>query len=81
MNKKVLFKEIMLVITTIIWGLGFIAQSIGGKSLDAFTFNFSRNVVASLFLLIVVLINNSIKKKKNIEQEPLDKKGKINLIL
>ncbi|MBR4237034.1 DMT family transporter [bacterium] len=80
MNKKVLFKEIMLVITTIIWGLGFIAQSIGGKSLDAFTFNFSRNVVASLFLLIVVLINNLIKKKKNIEQEPLDKKGKINLI-
>ena len=80
MNKKVLFKEIMLVITTIIWGLGFIAQSIGDKSLDAFTFNFSRNVVASLFLLIVVLINNSIKKKKNIEQEPLDKKGKINLI-
>ena len=80
MNKKVLFKEIMLVITTIIWGLGFIAQSIGGKSLDAFTFNFSRNVVASLFLLIVVLINNLIKKKKNIEQKPLDKKEKINLV-
>lgn len=71
----------MLVITTIIWGLGFIAQSIGGKSVDAFTFNFSRNVVASLFLLIVVLINNKIKKKKNKEIVVHNKKEKIHLVL
>lgn len=79
MNKKVLIKEMMLVITTIIWGLGFIAQSIGGAIIDAFTFNFSRNVVASLFLLIIVFINNLLKKKKN-EVKTLDKKEKLNLV-
>ena len=80
MNKRTLFKEILLVITTIIWGLGFIAQRIGGENLDAFSFNFSRNVVASLFLLIVLFISHIIKKKKQIENTKFNKEEKVRLI-
>ena len=62
MTKRIVFKEVLLVLTTIIWGLGFIAQSIGGEYLDAFSFNLFRNIVATIFLLGFIFIQRIIKK-------------------
>ena len=45
----------MLLATSLIWGAAFIAQSIGMDSIDAFTFNGVRSVLAVLALLPVVL--------------------------
>ena len=61
MKKKVLFKEFVLIIVTIIWGGGFIFQSLGGKLLSPFTLNFLRSILASVFLFVLILINKPLK--------------------
>ena len=49
---------ILLLITAIIWGSSFVAQEIGMKSIDAFTFTGIRTTLGALILLPVVLILN-----------------------
>ena len=49
---------ILLLITAIIWGSSFVAQSIGMRSIDAFTFTGIRTVLGMLFLLPFMLIIN-----------------------
>lgn len=69
MKKSILFKEFLLLIVTIIWGLAFVFQSIGGKQIDTYTLNFLRNLVASIFLFFVCLISLFIKKKNKTYQK------------
>jgi len=66
MKAKTIISEILLVIVTILWGLGFVAQSIGGKYLDVFSFNFCRNIVATVFIGLFALGIFIYRKKKNI---------------
>ena len=49
---------ILLLITAIIWGTSFVAQSIGMESVDAFTFTGIRTTLGMLFLLPFTLIIN-----------------------
>ena len=49
---------IFLLITAIIWGSSFVAQSIGMQSIDAFTFTGIRTTLGVLFLLPFTLIIN-----------------------
>ena len=49
---------ILLLITAIIWGSSFVAQSIGMQSIDAFTFTGIRTALGMLFLLPFTLIIN-----------------------
>ena len=49
---------ILLLITAIIWGSSFVAQSIGMESVDAFTFTGIRTFLGMLFLLPFTLIIN-----------------------
>lgn len=53
MSKK-LKGNLMLLFAAFIWGASFVAQISGTKEIGAFTFNFSRNIVAgfSLFVLL-----------------------------
>lgn len=46
--------NLMLLTTALIWGSSFVAQISGAKEIGAFTFNFSRNVVAGLSLLLLI---------------------------
>ena len=46
---------ILLVLTALIWGSSFVAQSIGIESVDAFTFMALRTILGSLILLPIVL--------------------------
>ena len=48
----------LLLITAIIWGSSFVAQSIGMRSIDAFTFTGIRTALGMLFLLPFTLIIN-----------------------
>ena len=54
-----------------IWGSAFVAQSIGGDSLGAFTFNAARSLIAAVFLIPCIFV---IKK---IEKDPVKKQIKI----
>lgn len=49
---------ILLLITAIVWGSSFVAQEIGMKSIDAFTFTGIRTALGAIALLPVVLIVN-----------------------
>ena len=49
---------ILLLITAIVWGSSFVAQSIGMQSIDAFTFTGIRTALGMLFLLPFTLIIN-----------------------
>ena len=49
---------ILLLITAIVWGSSFVAQEIGMKSIDAFTFTGIRTALGAVALLPIVLIVN-----------------------
>ncbi len=57
MNRKT--KQIVLpLLTALIWGSAFVAQKGGAEVLDAFSFNWTRSLVAALGLLVLVRVLN-----------------------
>ncbi|MBR3143019.1 MAG: DMT family transporter [Clostridiales bacterium] len=58
MRRTKLSGIILLLLTSIIWGSSFVAQSIGMQSIDAFTFTGIRTLLGMLFLLPFTLIIN-----------------------
>ena len=58
--------ELLLFLTSFIWGFAFIAQKLGSDYIPPFTFNFLRNLTAGLFLLIYVFVRkNKTREKMN----------------
>lgn len=55
--------NLMLLFTAFIWGISFVAQISGTKEIEAFTFNFSRNIVAGFSLLALIQFWPYIMKK------------------
>ena len=51
MNSKAMRSNLMLLLTAFIWGVAFVAQSVGMDYVGPFTFNSVRNFVAALVLL------------------------------
>lgn len=49
---------LILLLTAFIWGVAFVAQTSASDVVGAFTFNGTRSVLATLFLLLVVLFRN-----------------------
>lgn len=56
---------IILLITAIIWGSAFVAQSMGSNYVDPFTFNGLRFTIAGIVLLIASFFIKQINIKKN----------------
>lgn len=65
MNRFVLRQSLILFLTACIWGLGFIAQSVGMDYVEPFTFTAARNVLAFLVLLPYILATDKIKQKND----------------
>lgn len=63
MSKKIR-GNLMLLSTALIWGVAFVAQISGTENIGTFTFNFSRNIVAGLSLLILIQVWPYIMKKQ-----------------
>ncbi len=53
---------IMLLVSAVIWGFSYVAQSKGMQSVGPFTFNTSRSIIACIFLLLTFVI---FKKTSN----------------
>ena len=66
-EKKRKFREmkgnILLLITALIWGSAFVAQSVGMEHIGAFTFQCTRSLVGSAVLVPVFLIKDAAKKR------------------
>lgn len=56
MNKKALRGNLLLLLTAMIWGSAFVAQRVGGESVQPFTFNSVRSLLSALVLLPVILL-------------------------
>ncbi|MDU7163098.1 MAG: DMT family transporter [Anaerococcus vaginalis] len=60
--------DLLLLLTSFIWGFAFIAQKLGSDFIEPFAFNFLRNIVAGIFLL-VYLKTRPKKKNKKIDKD------------
>ena len=54
---------VMLMLTALIWGSSFVAQSVGMESVEAFTFNGIRTLMGAVVLLPFILIRDKIQGK------------------
>lgn len=59
--------DLLLLLTAFIWGSAFVAQKVGAD-IGTFTFNGVRTFVGGLSLIPVIIILNSMSKKKNSEK-------------
>ena len=84
-NAKKTRNSILLVITATIWGLAFVAQSVGGKEAGAFTFNGIRSILGGIVLIPYILVTDRMAMKKagnNSDNSELkDKKDRKTLII
>lgn len=72
MNIVKLRSSLLLLLTAVVWGMGFVSQSAGSDSMGAFTFTSARSILACLALIPVIAIiraRTPAEKKK-----PIDKK-------
>lgn len=63
-NKKILFKEFLLVLTTFIWGFAFVFQDMAMQFISPYTFNMLRSFIGATFVLLFFAIIKMIQKKK-----------------
>ena len=65
MNKFILRQSLILFLTASIWGLGFIAQSVGMDYVEPFTFTAARNILAVFTLIPYIIITDKMKQKND----------------
>ena len=72
MNKTKLKGNLTLLLTAIIWGTSFIAQSLGMESISPSSFIGVRCILGATVLVPVILIIDRIKKKKGERVQPIN---------
>ncbi len=80
MNTKKLFGNLTLLVTALIWGSAFVAQSSGMDYVGPWTFLATRSILGCVFLLPVILVMD-MSKKKNGTYKKTSKKEKKFLVL
>lgn len=68
-------KSLILLLTAFIWGVAFVAQSVGGDAVGCFTFNGVRSFIGALVLIPVIFFLDRQKKKELGEEKFLKQKG------
>ena len=67
--------SLLLLLTAFIWGVAFVAQSVGGEAVGCFTFNGVRSLIGAVVLLPVIYFLDAQKKKELGEEMFLEQKG------
>lgn len=73
--KKEQMKNSLLLLTAFIWGVAFVAQSVGGEAVGCFTFNGVRSLIGAIVLIPVIFFLDGQKKKELGEEKFLEQKG------
>jgi drug/metabolite transporter (DMT)-like permease len=81
MNKKALRADLLLLLTSCIWGLAFTAQRTGMEYVGPFTFNAIRFAMGSISLLPLIFFLNAKRKKEKSAEEDAQPKASLKLIL
>ncbi len=77
MKKQQLINSLLLLLTAIIWGVAFTAQSEAGETIEAFTFTAVRSIIGGIVLLPVIAI---FGKKQPADKETRRKENKTLII-
>lgn len=64
----------LLLLTAFIWGVAFVAQSVGMDYVGPLTFNASRFIIGAVFLIPCIAFLDMLKKKESVDSEPQNKK-------
>ena len=56
MNKTQVRNSFLLLLTAIIWGSAFVAQSVGMEHVEPFTFTFTRSIIGGVVLIPVIVL-------------------------
>lgn len=56
MNKTQIRNSFLLLLTAIIWGSAFVAQSVGMEYVEPFTFTFTRSIIGGIVLIPVIAL-------------------------
>ncbi len=67
--------SLLLLLTAFIWGVAFVAQSVGGEAVGCFTFNGVRSLIGAAVLIPVIYFLDAQKKKELGEEKFLAQKG------
>ena len=67
--------SLLLLLTSFIWGVAFVAQSVGGEAVGCFTFNGVRSLIGAFVLIPVICFLDNQKKKELGEEKFLEQKG------
>ncbi len=74
-TKKKIIHSLLLILTALIWGVAFVAQSKGGDAVGPYTFNTVRSFIGGLSLIPVILVLDKMKlspkKPKNKEEQKI----------
>lgn len=81
MKTEQLKKSLLLLLTAFIWGVAFVAQSVGGEQVGCFTFNGVRSLIGAAVLLPVIFFLDVRKKKELGEKEFQAQKGDLKTLL
>ena len=75
MQQKTQLKGVLiLLLTAIIWGTSFVAQSVGMEDVDAFTFQGVRTLIGAVVLLPFIFVKDKLEAKGMTEQQKIDRK-------
>ncbi len=69
MNKEKIIGNLLLLLTSIIWGSAFVAQRIGMDFVGPFTFNGARFVLSALVLIPVIFFMNRGRRRTAAEED------------
>ena len=72
---------LLLFLTAFIWGVAFVAQSVGGEQVGCFTFNGVRSLIGAVVLLPVIAFLDGQKKRELGEKEFQAQKGDFKTLL
>lgn len=73
--------SLLLLLTSFIWGVAFVAQSVGGEAVGCFTFNGVRSLIGAAVLLPVIFFLDKQKKKELGEEKFPEQKGDLKTLL
>lgn len=76
MDKRKL-SNMLLILTALIWGSAFVAQSIGMEYIGPFTFGAARSILGGVTLLPVVFFRKKKSQANKGKAEPDEKKEKM----
>ncbi len=64
MNRKQLRNSFLLLLTAVIWGSAFVAQSVGMDYVEPFTFMFARSIIGGMVLIPCVFLLGKMNPKR-----------------